>query len=100
MNNTIKHSNKETKEIKKVNLRDELNGGSNKKRDYQLDYGVNQKRRMIERLEALIETAKELPTETYEYGYYGINTALENYEAKLGELIDKGEDKGHQDETG
>jgi hypothetical protein len=93
----LKHSKTETTEIKKVriNLRDEA-----KTRDYKLNYGVNQKRRMIERLEQLIEQAKELPTETYEYGYYNLNTTLENYESKLSELIEKGEDKGHSDETG
>jgi len=88
------------KQKKLINLRDELKGGENKQKDYQLDYGVNQKRRTIERLTELLEEAKELPTETYEYGYYSINTTLENFEAKLYDLKGKGEDKGHSDETG
>src|SRR5690242_8568731 len=89
-------SNGEKGKIKdKINLRGELKGGVNRKKDYQIDYRVNQKRRMIERLEYLLEQAKELPTETYEYGYYNLNTNLENYESKMTDLIDKAEERGH-----
>ncbi|RIB22432.1 hypothetical protein C2G38_2173996 [Gigaspora rosea] len=83
-----------------VNLRDKLKGGTNQKKDYQLDYRVNQKWRMIKRLELLLEKAKELPTEIYEYSYYSLNSKLENYEDKMSDLLEKADKRGHEDETG
>ncbi|RIB02437.1 hypothetical protein C2G38_2227833 [Gigaspora rosea] len=54
----------------RVNLRDKLKGGTNQKKDYQLDYGINQKRK------------------------------LENYEDKKSDLLEKADERGRKDETG
>jgi DNA repair exonuclease SbcCD ATPase subunit len=68
--------------------------------DYQLNYGVNQKKRAIERIKQLLSEIKEIPTETYEYAYYSFNVALENLENQVGKLEGYAEDKGHNDESG